>query len=292
MPGVIYREYDAAALWAQYNNSRMVSAETHQDLVLERQRRSAALRESAVEKVLDVRFGPHERERLDLFLPRAPQPPLYVYIHGGYWQKNDKEHYAFVAEALVPAGVAVAVLEYALCPAVTLPELTDQVRRALVHLFKCADDYGYDRRRILLSGHSAGGHLTGMLLATNWPDVDGDLPPDIIAAGLPISGIYDLEPIRHTPLNDALRLTREDIRALSPMFLAPARKVPVTVAVGGLESREFNRQAADFVRAWTDQGLDARLLVVPEVNHYTIVWQLSDPAGALFKEVLRLLDQD
>jgi len=292
MPDEIYRKYDAAALWAQYDNSRMVSAETHQALVLERKRRSAALRQSAVEKILDVQFGPHARERLDLFLPRARKTPLYVYIHGGYWQKNDKENYAFVAEALVPAGIAVAVVEYALCPAVTLSELTDQVRRAVAHLWKSADHYGYDRDRILISGHSAGGHLAGMLLATNWPGVDPELPPDIIAAGLAISGIYDLEPIRHTPLNDALQLAREDIKALSPMFIRPECKVPLTVAVGGLESREFNRQAADFVRVWKDWGLDVRLLVVPEVNHYTIVLQLSDPAGLLFKEALRLLGQD
>lgn len=288
MAGEIYREYDPAALWAQYDNSRMVTAETHRALRLERQRRSAAVRQGALEKNLDVRFGPHARERLDLFLPQAKKPPLYVYIHGGYWQKNDKENYAFVAEALVPAGIAVAVVEYALCPAVTLPELIQQVRRAVGHLWKFADDYGYDRKRILLSGHSAGGHLAAMLLATNWPDVDPDLPPDTIAAALPISGIYDLEPIRHTPLNDAVRLTRDDVKALSPMFLKPTRRVPVCVAVGGLESREFNRQAADFARTLKDGGLDVRLRVVPEVNHYTIVLQLSDPAGVLFKEVLRL----
>jgi arylformamidase len=189
----------------------------------------------------------------------------------------------------VPAGIAVAVVEYALCPAVTLAELTDQVRRALIHLWKSADDYGLDRDRMLVSGHSAGGHLAGMMLATNWPDLDSNLPPDIIAGGLPISGIYDLEPIRHTPLNQAVRLTQGDIEPLSPMFLKPESRAPVTVAVGGLESLEFNRQAADLVRVWKDWSVDTRLLVVPEVNHYTIVFQLSEPEGGLFKEVLRLL---
>ena len=106
------------------------------------------------------------------------------------------------------------------------------------------------------------------------------------------SGIYDLEPIRHTPLNEAVRLTRDDIRPLSPMFLKPESRAPVTVAVGGLESLEFNRQAADLVRVWRDWSVDAGLLVVPEVNHYTIVFQLSEPEGVLFKEVQRLLKRE
>ncbi len=292
MPKVIYRQYDADTLWIQYNNQGMVPFEEREKIKRRRRLCSAAVRTSGITQLIDISYGSQERERLDLFLPENEGVPLYIYIHGGYWQKNDKEDYSFVAEALVSAGVAVAVVEYTLCPHVTLAELTDQIRHAVGYLWLSADKYGYDCRNILVSGHSAGGHLTAMMMATDWTEVNIKLPPAVVAAGMPISGIYDLEPIRYTPLNDAIGLTAEDIGPLSPMFLKPTSKAPVTVVVGAAESLEFNRQAEDFTRAWSAYGIEAKLLVLPKMNHYTVVFQLADPTSKLFKTAMHLMGKD
>jgi arylformamidase len=289
MAGPVYRSYDAQALWAQYNNRGMVPAEELAAIKAEQAARSDAVRAGKIRQTLDVRFGPHARERLDLFLPDALNPPLHVFLHGGYWQMNDKEPFAFVADALVPAGVAVAVVEYALCPAVTLAELTDQVRRAVAHLWREAGRYGYDRSNIQVSGHSAGGHLTAMMMATDWPAWDKGLPREVVASGLPISGIYDLEPIRLTPLNDACKLAEADIGPLSPMFLEPQCKAPMAVVVGAAESNEFNRQAVDFAAAWKKHGTESEVIAVPGLNHFTVLNELARPGSRVLRAALRLM---
>jgi arylformamidase len=285
----IYRGYDKDALWAQYNNRGMVPAEEVAAIKAEQARRADALRASPVRRELDIQYGWHSRERLDLFLPEARNPPLHVFLHGGYWQMNDKEPFAFVADALVPAGVAVANVEYALCPSVTMAELADQVRRAVAYLWRAAPGHGYDRDNIQLSGHSAGGHLTALMMATDWPAFDPALPRDVIASGLPISGIYDLEPMRLTPLNDACKLDEAAVAALSPMFMAPKCKAPMAVVVGGAESAEFNRQAADFADAWRRHGTQAEVITVPGMNHFTVLDELARPGSAVHRAALRLM---
>ena len=246
MGEAIYREYDAEALYAQYNNRAMIAPEVLAALKDDQARRADAFR-AAARAEIDVAYGPHARERLDLFLPKAEKPPLFAFFHGGYWQWNDKEPFAFLCEGLVPAGAAFANIEYALCPDVSLTELTQQARRAIAYLWREADRFGYDRDRIVVSGHSAGGHLTAMMMATDWPAFGEDLPANVVAAGLPISGIYDLEAVRLTPLNDAIGMDEAEARALSPMFQPPATRGPMVVVYGGAESIEFHRQAESLV---------------------------------------------
>jgi len=289
MAAKIYRGYDIDALWAQYNNRGLVPPEVRKAAQNDRIRQSNAVRASAIHKHFDIRYGPHARERLDLFLPKIDGVPLHVYIHGGYWQKNNKEGYAFMAETFISAGVAVAVVEYGLCPDVTLAALTNQIRRALMFLWQKADTYGYDQGNIQVCGHSAGGHLTAMMMATDWPAFADGLPMDVVASGLPISGIYDLEPIRHTPLNDAVGLDADDIGPLSPMFLAPTTKAPMTVVVGSAESKEFNRQAADFAEAWRSHGVDVHLIVVAGMNHYTVLTQIANSSSEIFTAAMGLM---
>jgi arylformamidase len=289
LPEIIYREYSAKALWSQYNNRSRVDPKWRSALKEQRAQRSAAVRGSGIRQFHDIRFGPHERERLDLFMPEIHGAPLHVFIHGGYWQKNAKEDFSFVSEAFVPAGVAVAVIEYALCPEVTLAELTDQVRRAIKYLWQAAKKYGYDRNNIQVCGHSAGGHLTAMMLATDWMTFSSELPPGLIGSGLPISGIYDLEPIRLTPLNDATGLSAADIAPLSPIYLDPAVQMPLVVVVGEAESPEFYRQASDFTKVWKACGMNVKLLTVAGLNHFSILDQLTDPSSELFRTALRLM---
>jgi len=289
LPEIIYRDYDAKALRSQYNNRSRVDSKWRLALKDQRSQRSAAVRASGIRQFHDIRFGPHERERLDLFMPEADRAPLHVFIHGGYWQKNDKEDFSFVTEAFVPAGVAVAVVEYALCPGVTIAELTDQVRRAIKYLWQAAEEYGYDRNNIQVCGHSAGGHLTAMMLATDWTNFSDLLPPGLVASGLPISGIYDLEPIRLTPLNDAAGLSTDDIAPLSPIYLEPSAQMPRVVVVGEAESREFYRQALDFTKAWKARGINVKLLAVAGLNHFSILDPLTDPSSELFQTALQLM---
>ena len=189
MAETVYRDFDAEALYAQYDNRGMIAPDALAAIRADQINRSDAFRAAAVRAELDIEYGPHPRERLDLFLPDGDSPPLLAYIHGGYWQWNDKEPFVFLGEPLVAAGAAFANIEYTLCPDVTLSTLTDQIRRAIAFLWREAERFGYDRDRIVVSRHSAGGHLTAMMMATDWPAYADDLPGDIVAAGLPISGI-------------------------------------------------------------------------------------------------------
>lgn len=290
MAQAIYRDYlDEDSLYAQYDNRGMIAPEALDAIKARQAERSDALRAGAKRSALDLAYGPHPRERLDLFLPGADGAPLFAFIHGGYWQWNDKEPFAFLGEQLVPAGAAFANIEYALCPSVTLTELTGQIRRAIAYLWREAGRFGYDRGRIVVSGHSAGGHLTAMTMATDWPALGSDLPANVVAAGLPVSGVYDIEPLRHTPLNDAVRMDEAEARALSPIFLEPATSAPMAVVAGGDESDEFRRQARDFAAEWGKAGVESEVLIVPGTDHFTVLDTLAEPGHATVAAAKRLL---
>ena len=289
MADAVYRDYDSEALYAQYNNRAQVTEAELAAIKDDQNARSAAYRDSAPRKHLDLAYGPHPRERLDIFLADADGAPLFAFIHGGYWQWNDKEGMEFLATELNAAGAAFANIDYALCPAVTLAELSNQCRRAIAYLWREAGKYGYDRNRIVVSGHSAGGHLTAMMQATDWPAFEPGLPIDVVAAGLPISGIYDVEPIRLTPLNDAVRLKPEDVADQSPMFMTPPTKGPSIIAFGDDEYDEFDRQASDLAAAWATHGVPTSTLNLPGRDHFTALSALAEPDHALFAAALKLL---
>ncbi len=293
MGEAVYRGYDAEALYAQYNNRAMVAADIREAHRQEQARRTDAFVAESGRAELDLAYGVSPRERLDLFLPQGdPQgddAPLLAYIHGGYWQWNDKEPFAFLAGRIVPAGAAFANIEYTLCPAVSLTELTDQVRRAMAFLWREARRFGIDRNRIVVCGHSAGGHLTAMMMATDWPAFGDGLPAGLVAAGLPISGIYDLEPVRLTPLNDAVRMDAAEARALSPAFAVPPTRAPMVVVAGGAESDEFVRQAQSFADAWGAHGVTAEVIVPDGLDHFTVLDTLAEPGHPVCAAALRLL---
>lgn len=280
MGDIVYLDYDAETLFAEYNNRGKVP--DFEAFITDFEARSDQLRANAKKGRIDLTYGDGPRDRFDLFLPDAPNPPLHVFIHGGYWQWNDKDTYAFLAKPFLDAGIAFANLEYTLCPEVTLAELVDQVRRGVTHLWKNGAELGYDRDRIQVSGHSAGGHLTGVILTTDWSAFDDGLPADIVESAMPISGIFDLEPIRHTPIGDPLGLDAVNAAALSPMFALPRTRAQTVVALGSFEGREFHRQAEAFSTNCRNHGADVRIASVRGGNHFSVLEALATSDGQLF----------
>jgi arylformamidase len=255
-------------LEAEYNNRARVPE--HPQHIAAWQRDAAAWRAACPAAELDSPYGPGEREKLDLFHP-APgaDAPLAIYIHGGYWQALDRSSSSHCARGLNGRGIAVAVPSYDLCPAVGIATIVDQMRAA------CRMLHARTGRRILAIGHSAGGHLAAMLLATDWRSIDPALPEDLVHAALPISGVFELEPLLPTSIATALRLTEPEARTLSPRFL-PCPGRPIHCLVGGAESDEFIRQSRDMADAW-----GGRFEAAPGADHFTVIAPLADPASPL-----------
>jgi arylformamidase len=273
---------DKALEYAYNNMARRPDApELLQDLA----RRSADYRQQA-DAVLDCGYGDDERERIDLFRCGKRGAPLLVYLHGGYWQRGDKSIYSYLAEPFNAAGVDAAIVGYPLCPRVSMTSLVASVRAALTWLARNAEALGVDAARINLCGHSAGGQLTAMALATHWPDLGDDLPADLLKSAIPISGLYRLEPLLATTISHALHLTPAEVVALSPARLAAAAEAPMLVVVGGGETPAFFSQADDLVAAWSRPGLVIERHDDPGADHFDVVVNLGDPASALFRRLL------
>lgn len=250
--------------------------------------RSEAFRKRAG-GVLDIAYGPSAGETLDLFPAGNLGAPFHLFIHGGYWQALDKADSSFVAEALVEAGVTVAVVNYALCPTVTIDAIVGQMRRALLWAWRHAGDYGADAGRIQVSGHSAGGHLVGMLMATDWPTLGAGTPPRLIRSGIAVSGLFDLAPLRHTTINDKVGMDGETARRLSPLFLDPAvPESPLVLAVGELESDGFHGQSDALAAAWRKKGAAVERLALAGRHHLAAVEALADPATDVFRRAVAL----
>lgn len=233
-----------------------------------------------------LRYGPTREEYLDLF-PAGPGAPLHLFFHGGYWRRFSARDFSFLAEPLVAAGVAVGIVNYALCPEVTIDEITRQARAAAAWAFAHARELGCEVDRLTVSGHSAGGHLVAMLASTDWPGAY-DLPADCIKAGLALSGLFDLRPFPWSYLQPSLQLTLEQVVRNSPLDQLPERGPPLLVAVGGVETAEFRRQSRDYVLAWRSRGLAGERFEVEAADHFTALDALADPSSALHARLLRL----
>ena len=236
----------------------------------------------------DVRYGAADGETLDVYPTPHADAPVLVFIHGGYWRSSDKSLHGFIAPSFTTAGALVMIPNYALCPAVGIEHIALQMTRCLAWVHRHAAIYGGNPSRIVVIGHSAGGHLASMLLSCRWKDVDPSLPAQLISGAMAISGVFDLEPLRYAPfLKDDVQLTPSSVKRLSSAFFPRPRK-PLFTAVGGEESAEFKRQAA-LIR---DQWGPSRVPVcetIPGANHFTILHNLADPNGRLHRHALTLL---
>jgi arylformamidase len=238
---------------------------------------------------LDLAYGSAPAETLDYFPAEAragEASPLLVFIHGGYWRALDKADFSWVAPGYVAAGISVAVLNYGLAPKTPLGEIVAQVRRCLAWIHTRAQDLSVDPARIFCSGHSAGAHLTAMMLATDWTTVSPGLPRALLAGALTISGLFDLEPLTRAEfLRHDLALDAAAARQLSPAYLPLKSAGPLLRAVGALESGEFHRQSELIAQHWPSVCTTA-VLDVPDCNHLTVCDAFAAPGNMLF-EALR-----
>lgn len=237
---------------------------------------------------LDLRYGDGTKETLDLFPAAQPNAPLLVYIHGGFWRALDKRDHSFVAEPFVAAGVSVVLPNYALAPYASIEGIVQQLVRAIAWIWREADTLGVDRQRIAVAGHSAGGHLAAMLLTCRWREIERRMPAQPLRGALALSGLYELEPLRHAPfLAPDLRLTEASALQLSPAWM-PAPAGPLLALVGGDESEEFQRQNALIRERWGAEAVPV-CETVPGRHHMNVLHELADPASRAHKLALGLL---
>jgi arylformamidase len=227
---------------------------------------------------------------LDVFPADGESKALLMYIHGGYWRSLDKSDCSYLAQAFRPSGVTLALVNYDLAPRVSIAHIVGQMLKASAWLWRNAGAFGADRSRMFVAGHSAGGHLTAMMLAAQWPRYAHDLPAKLLQGGLAISGLYDLRPLLGASVNDDLKLDRAEAHRVSPAFLPPATDAQLMTAVGGLESDEFKRQNALIAARWS--SCFRRDIAMPGFNHLTIAEELGNSSSALFTGALELMGVD
>jgi arylformamidase len=266
---------DRAALDAAYNNTAAVADSP--DWLARWEKLSAVVR-SGPRARRDIVYASRPRARFDYFASGALKPPLFVFIHGGYWQRNDKNMFAFVAEGPRAHDIDVALLGYTLAPQARLTDIVAEIRRALTVLCERADDLGFDRDRLFVGGWSAGGHLTAIV--SDHPAFRG---------GIPISGIFDLEPIALNYLNEKLALDESEIATLSPLRVLRERAPPLRMFVGGDELPELKRQSAIYAETARERGLPVALTVLPGRHHYSILDELAQPGGAIARALVQLI---
>ncbi|HWJ73158.1 MAG TPA: alpha/beta hydrolase [Kaistia sp.] len=281
---LVYREYDQDGLDKQYE--RLVADDSYAIFDRWRARSDASAETRPV--MLDIPYGPAPTEKLDVFPAKDPDAPILIYIHGGYWIWKDKADFRFVAEGVVDAGVTLVVINYALTPDHDMDEIVRQVRAAVAFVWKKAGTaIPGDQDRLFLSGHSAGGHLTAIAAATNWPSFDPKLPAGIVAGGIAVSGLYDLEPIRLSYLNETVGLDAAMAHRSSPLHAIRPAMPPLTLVVGGAESDEFKRQQQSFAAALTAAGNTVLSEEVAGLHHFAVIETIADHGSQLQRAVLR-----
>jgi arylformamidase len=284
----VWRGYDRAGLDDQYDNPARIPDRA---FYLARWSEGAALATRRFRHELDVAYGEGPRQRLDVYRPpilpaASGRPPVFFYVHGGYWHRHDKSVAAHLALVFAEAGALFIAPGYSRVPDVPLARVVEDVRDAFEFTVENAERLGGDPRRVHVGGFSAGAHLAAMLVATSW--ASRGLPADVIRSMTAISGVYDLEPLRHTTLNETLRIAEADVQTLSPLHVRPLSGAPMTLAVGGAESEEFRRQTRELAAAWSPY-VPVTILEAPGRHHLGAQAELLDSGSPLSRAVLERL---
>jgi arylformamidase len=274
---------------AEYNQHFMprIAVPDHETWLAEDFAATAAMRDRLAHR-RNERYGPGPLQLVDLFPAKRPGAPILAFIHGGYWRALSKDHYGFIAEPLVEAGAAVALMDYDLCPSVNLATVVEQVAAAIDWVRGQAPALNGDPDRIVLAGNSAGAHLAGMMLSRDWNNapVGG-----FIKGAVLVTGIYDLMPVTQIQVREDVHLTPQDIERLSPQYLEATTAAPAMVAVGGDEPELWIDQSRRYHRKRVEAGLETEFMILPGHHHFSITRALAEPKSPLFRSMLRLLQR-
>ena len=267
----------------EYDNSgRVADSETLVDAYIED---AATFREQTKHAQYDLSYGPQPRNKLDIFWPGKERDcPIVVFIHGGYWQRLDRSAFSHMAMGLNSVGVAVAIPSYTLAPDISVSGIINEMRRTCLTLYQTY------KRRLTVIGHSAGGHLAACMIATDWQAIHPDLPHDLVASGMGISGLYDLLPLLQTPVNDALGMDEAGALAASPMSWLPDAMHRFEAWVGADESGEYHRQSRELAAHWTLLGTPTDYVSVKDANHFTIIHDLTKSDSYMVLTILDLVE--
>ena len=266
---MLYRGLGKEALDAAYNNTNAVGIEQRNAYISDWEMRSEIVN-NIWRPRCNIPYGSRPRQRLDVFSCGTAEAPTLLYIHGGYWQMGDKESYGFIGDSALASGYNFVLVEYTLAPEVRMDEIVSEIHEAIDWVILNIDEYGGDPRRVFISGHSAGGHLTAM-----------GMSDQRVAGGIAISGLFDLEPIRLNYLNQKLGLDEAEMLRNSPMNNIPAEPSPLVVTVGLGELPELIRQSEDYYNAWQCQGHPGQYLPIPERDHFSVLEELAKPDGLI-----------
>jgi arylformamidase len=282
----IFGNFDQAALDVEYSPSSCVDdINVYLD---DYERLSESARNAALAShsfMPDLRYGPGEEETLDLFqATNSSAPALHVFIHGGYWQLLSKNESSFAAPMFQRAGCCFSAVNYTLAPHQTLSGIVEENRRAIAWLYQNADTLGFDSERIFVSGSSAGAHLAMMLLLTDWASYA--VPENVIKGVCAVSGVYDLEPVRLSYVNDVVGMDSDEAWRNSPIHHTLKNHCPVILAYGDNETREFKRQSSELFSLLRAAGIPVTLQEVSHRNHFDVILDLTDEESWLSRRVL------
>lgn len=274
------------AAFEQRYNPRLAVPEFAQHFARWGQRSAQARLE--MEGYLDVPYGPHPMEKLDIFRAHGPSNALLMFIHGGYWRALDKKDHSFVAREFVRRGITVAMINYALCPSVKVEDIVLQTLQASAWLYRNGSNFGAPAGKLFVAGHSAGGHLTAMTLAALWPKFAADLPKKVVQGALSISGVFDVSAIIGVPsVNADVRLDAAQASYVSPANMPPATDAPLYIGVGGAEQAGFHEQHALIKQKW--KTVIAGDIPCPGSNHFTVLDRFADSESGLFKTTMKMM---
>ena len=276
MSQISYRGFRRDELEFHYNPR--TSVVEYPELAKKRSAKSLKVR-STLKSWLDVPYGNSPREILDIYPTSQAGGPVLVYYHGGYWRGGSKEDNCGFVPTFVKRGVNVVIVEYDLCPKVTVGDIVGQARASIAWIFRNIERYNGTPSKLYISGHSAGGHLAAMILAHDWT-YEG-LPRELIKGAVLTSGVYDLEIVMQVSVNDEIKITPKLVLENSPHLHPPLPICPILVSVGSAEPAGWQMMSKDFYNMCKQRGLDCQYLVVSGANHYTLTEHLADKKSAL-----------